>query len=192
MELSNFLVEIQVGEDADVNKLFNWALTQVYSKEYLNKINKFITDKLQIKEMVKNNTTVAESDRNGIIYINKPLFYGKPKQEQVKFLLHEFVHIQQNKRNFIISKTFQEIHELSEELYNIVKKNLTTSMSEFLTGREQQMPTSDSYEIIAYLMNGSVKISSLKPEGKKQFIAALTNSGLFNIGSPFWLKRLNK
>lgn len=190
MELFNLIAEVQIGEDADVNKLFNWALTQIYSKEYLDKINKFITGKLQIKEMVKNNTTVAESDRNGTIYINKPLFYSKSKNEQVKYLLHEFVHIQQNKRNFVVSKTFQELHDLSEELYAIVKKNLLKPLPVFLTGKEQQMPTSDSYEIIAYLMNGSVNFSVLKPEGKKEFIAAMVNSNIFNMQSTFWLKRL--
>jgi predicted metal-dependent peptidase len=155
----------------------------------MTKINSFVKNRIEIKSAPQKENIVAWNN-GSTIYVNSNVFYKKSKTEQMKYLLHEFIHLLQNKRNFMVSKTFPEIHKLGEDLYEIVSKNLVGSMAEFLTGRNQNLPTKDEYEILAYLMNGKVDFDALNNKGKKEFVNELYNCGLFNIKSPFWQKRL--
>lgn len=124
------------------------------------------------------------------IYVNKQIFYSKNKADQIRFLLHEFMHVLMNKKSFLIQRQFKELHDLSQELYEIVKKSLVKPMSVFLTGEEQKIPTMDTQEIISYLMNGKINFNALSLEGKRKFIKTLLNSGIFNLQSNFWKRRL--
>ena len=63
-------------------------------------------------------------------------------------------------------------------------------MSEFLTGKNQPLPTKDEYEVVAYIMNGKIDWSALNNKGRRDFINALHSSNIFNMGSNFWKTRL--
>lgn len=191
MELKNFLLEVEIGEDASIEKMFNHALNLVFSTSYLNKINKFVKDKVTIIDAQDKNERIVAWNIGTKIYVNKQIFYSKKKSDQLRFLLHEFMHVLMNKKSFLVQRQFKDLHDLSQELYNIVKKGLTKPMSVFLTGEEQKIPTMDTQEIISYLMNGKVDFSAISPQAKNQFIAVLKNSNMFNLQSNFWRRRLS-
>jgi len=189
--LKELLLEIELeGTQKGVEQIFNNALMQVYSPNYLNKINNYIKNKIMIKEVDNQKQNIVAWNNGSTIFVNKPVFYEKSKTDQVQYLLHEFTHVMQNKRNFLIAKAFPEIHALGETLYNIVQKNLIGSMSEFLTGKNQPLPTKDEYEVVAYIMNGKIDWSALNNKGRRDFINALHSSNIFNMGSNFWKTRL--
>lgn len=190
MELKNFLIEVAIGENASIEKTFNHALELVFSNSYLKKINKFIRNKVVVVDAQDKNERIVAWNIGTKIYVNKQIFYSKNKTDQIRFLLHEFMHVLMNKKSFLIQRQFKELHDLSQELYEIVNKSLVKPMSVFLTGEEQKIPTMDTQEIISYLMNGKISFNALTPEGKKKFIKTLVNSGIFNLHSDFWKRRL--
>lgn len=162
----------------------------MFSNSYLKKINKFIRNKVVVVDAQDKNERIVAWNIGTKIYVNKQIFYSKNKTDQIRFLLHEFMHVLMNKKSFLIQRQFKELHDLSQELYEIVNKSLVKPMSVFLTGEEQKIPTMDTQEIISYLMNGKISFNALTPEGKKKFIKTLVNSGIFNLQSDFWKRRL--
>lgn len=182
---------MEIGEDASIEKMFNHALNLVFSTSYLNKINKFVKDKVTIIDAQDKNERIVAWNIGTKIYVNKQIFYSKKKSDQLRFLLHEFMHVLMNKKSFLVQRQFKDLHDLSQELYNIVKKGLTKPMSVFLTGEEQKIPTMDTQEIISYLMNGKVDFSAISPQAKNQFFITLKNSNMFNLQSNFWRRRLS-
>ena len=190
--LKELLLEVELsGTEKNTENLFNYALNQVYAPHYIDKINSFIRNRIFIKEAESPKPNIVAWNNGSTIFINKPVFYEKTKTDQIQYLLHEFTHVMQNKRNFMITKTFPELHKLGEELYEIAQKNLQGTMAEFLTGHDQKLPTHDEYEIVAYLMNGKIEWSALTNKGRKEFVNALYNSGIFNMRSNFWKHRIN-
>lgn len=188
MEIQRFLLEVQLQTSEDINKIFNYALTQVFTPAYVKKINEVLQKEIQIKEVAKTENFNAYTQGKTIV-INKPKFYSLNREQQVKTLLHEFIHILQTSK-FLFFSRFKEISKLTKILNLIVKRNLTGSLSVFLTGEEKKMMSDDKEEILAYLIGDGLKWSELKPEGKKVFLRTLQESGVFNLGSSFWAKRL--
>jgi hypothetical protein len=189
MLIENYLIEVEMGSDPEINRLFNYALTTVYSPSFMTKINSFVKNRIDIKKADQKENIVAWNNGSNI-YVNSNVFFKKTQAEQIKYLLHEFAHLLQNKRNFVIAKTFPELNKLGENLYEIVRKNLVGTMAEFLTGRNQNLPTKDEYEILAYLMNGKIDWNVLNAKGRKEFVNELYSSDLFNMKSSFWQHRL--
>ncbi len=190
MIVKDYLIEVELGTNENIESLFNHALTTVYSPSFMTKINSFIKNRIDVKEIDNQKQNIVAWNNGSTIYVNKNVFFKKNKTEQIKYLLHEFTHVLQNRRNFVVVKTFPELHRLGEDLYDIVRKNLVGSISEFLTGRPQQLPSKDEYEVLAYLMNGEIGWSALNSKGRKLFVNELYNCGLFNMRSPFWHKRI--
>jgi len=189
-ELANLLLEVELGTKPEVEHLFNYALSQVYSSHYLNKINNFIRGRINVKEEMSQKPNIVAWNNGSTIFINKLVFYQKSRTDQIQYLLHEFTHVLQNRRNFMVLKTFPELHHLGEELYDIARKNLVGTMAEFLTGHDQPLPTKDEYETVAYLMNGKIDWNALNRDGRKDFVNKLYDSGIFNMKSIFWKKRV--
>lgn len=191
MRIEDFLYEVKLGDDPELEAVFNEALKEVFSKNFLDKIEKIIDNKIVLKKAkIRNKDEIAWVSSPGEISVNKDEFDKRSRSQQIKYLLHEFIHVLQLSKSFIFFKKFKEISELSYLLDKIVKTNLVKDYSVFLTSRNVNLGNAGKYEIISYLMNDSIDWSALKEEGRTQFIHALKTSGLFNLESNFWKKRL--
>jgi hypothetical protein len=190
MKINYLINEVSIGNDEKLEQNFNFALGLVFNFNYLKKINEFVNKKVKIVEAENKNGNIVAWNIGTTIYVNKQIFYAKAKSDQIRFLLHEFMHVLMNKRSFFIKKQFQELQDLSDKLYKIVKANLEKPIEVFLTGQKQAIPTIDQQEIVSYLMNGKIDWSALSLKGRKEFIRALKESNIFNLQSNFWKKRL--
>jgi Ca2+-binding EF-hand superfamily protein len=91
MEIKSYLLEVNLKIEEDLNKIFNFALGQVFTNSYVEKINKVFNDKeIEAKEVTKNQNFIAYA-KGKIIYINKPAFYAIPREKQIRILMHEFI-----------------------------------------------------------------------------------------------------
>ena len=187
--LDVYLIELRIGKNPEVDKIFNLALEQVYSNSFLGKINDLLTKRIKVKEKVINNEQAVAWNKGSTIYVNKPVFYSKPIKEQIKYLLHEFVHVIHHSKGFLFLKKFKEMKKLSKTLWDIADKN-TKDKGKFLTGKFVDKKYLNPEETVSYLMNGSIDWSQMSPKGKTQFINELKRSGMFNLQHPFWTKRL--
>ena len=181
--------ELNAEELDQARKHFTAALIQIFSPEYLKKIKKTLKKDIHIKQKDFKDPSKAAYTEGRTIYINEPIFDRLSQTERVNFILHEFIHVMQNTKNFFIMRTFKEVYNVGNELYKSIKKNLDGDLGEFLTGRKQKI-TSPKYEVISYLMNNSLNWQMLYPEGKKEIINIIIRSGIFNTSSKFWQERL--
>lgn len=190
MNIREKLFEVTLSTSNDkLNSIFNFALQQVFQKWYLDKIDDKIKSEVKVEE-VRDKRSIVGWQSGKKIYINAPLFYAKPVNLQIRYLLHEFLHLLQKSKKFIFLKQFKELDTLGKNLLIIVKQNLLQSLSMFLTGKDQELPTDSYEEVLAYLMNDKINWNALKPEGRRQFISLLKQSNIFNLKSDFWQRRL--
>lgn len=173
----------------DIHKSFLNSLMQVFSFEYLEKMGKNIKKNIVIKEKDFKNPDKAAYTEGRTIYVNQPVFERMGEKEKTNLILHEFIHIMQNTRNFFILKAFKEVFELGSVLYKIIRKNLKGDLGEFLTGRKQRI-SNPRLEIISYLMNGEINWQMMDRKGREEFVEALVSSGIFNMETKFWRERL--
>lgn len=190
MELKELLLEVALGSDGETNKLFNYAIAQVFSPSYIGRINKAINKEIKIKEVARNKDIVAYQTGD-TIYINKPVFYNLPREKQLRNLLHEFIHILQNSKNMFIFSKFKEINDVSKNLYKIMNAGLVKTKADFLVGRNMKLLSDGPEEVLAYIMTGQHNWDALTPEAKRAFVKTLEDSGIFNLQTKFWLKRLS-
>jgi len=188
--LHNYLTELSIGDNQDLEKVFNLALSQVFSKTYLDKIESTLEKKINIKEKVNNNQNIVAWTEGTTIYVNRPEFYARDMRSRMKYILHEFIHVLNNSKSFIMLNKFKEINDLSTELWEIIKTH-TKDIGKFLTGRTVPKSLLNNQESLSYLMNDSIDWRQITPEGKVLFIKALKDSGVFNIQHMFWKKRLD-
>ncbi len=198
MRLNNYLTEAQIfnnvkeheKEKHNINILFDYAIKNCFSEDYQNKIETFFqTSKINIKEIT--NADYLMKTIGNTIYVNMDELKKRDAEQNVKYLLHEFIHILQGSKSLLFKNKFPELNKLSNELYNIAKKMLVKSPAEFLTARKQTLKSSGPEEYTAYLMNDSIDWSALKDNGSL-YKEALVKSGIFNIENPFWKNRLPK
>lgn len=187
--LNDYLVELKIGKNVELETIFNLALKEVFSPAYLTKINETVRKRIKVKEKVVNKNVVAWVEGT-TIYINKPQFYARDKASQIKYLLHEFIHVLINSKSFFILNKFKEIKELSNKLWIITKKH-TQDPGQFLTGKSVKKSMLNSQEALSYLMNDNLKWSMITPIGAKLFRQEVKDSNLFNIESRFWKSRLS-
>ncbi len=187
--LNDYLIELKIGKNPEVEKVFNLALKQVFSQTYLNKIENIITKRVKLKEKINKDQNMVAWNEGTNIYINKPIFYAKPIAQQMRYLLHEFMHVLHHSKSFMIIKNFKEMKNLSNALWPIIDKH-TKDKGAFLTGKSIDKKYLNKEETVSYLMNDSIKWKNITPEGKQLFINELKRSGMFNLQHPFWMKRL--
>jgi len=187
--LNDYLIELKIGKNPEVEKVFNLALKQVFSTEYLNKIENGITKRIKVKEKVNKDQNMVAWNEGTTIYVNKPVFYSKPIAAQMRYILHEFMHVLHHSKSFLILRKFKEMKILSNNLWKIVQTH-AKDKGKFLTGKTIDKKYLNKEETVSYFMNGSIKWNQISPEGKQQFINELKKSGMFNLQHPFWTKRL--
>jgi len=188
MNLEDYLLEVELGQDSSLSEIFNVALTQVFSQEYLKKINSVLKKRIGLK-YISEREDINAYNKGNVIYVNKNNFEKLDSKQQVRTLLHEFIHILQNSKKFLIFfRQFKEIHNLSKELGKIVKNSLIEPISVFLNSRYVKALDTD-YEIIPYLMSGNINWKAISPAGRRDIKIALKNSGIFNLHHQFWVKR---
>jgi hypothetical protein len=187
--MDEYLIELRIGKNPSVEKVFNQALGQVYSTEYLNKIESVLTKRIKLKEKVLNNANEVAWNQGTNIYVNRPVFYSKPVAQQMRYLLHEFVHVLHHSKGFLFMRNFKEVKKLTDALWKVMETEVKDK-GKFLTGKSIDKKYLNKEETLSYLMNDSVKWNEITPQGRQQFINELKRSQMFNLDHPFWKKRL--
>ena len=191
MEFELLINEVELEtRDKQLNILFDNYLAQVFNPSFKKKIDDTLRDKISFKEVVDKNRNVVAYTVGNTIYVNTPVFYSKNRNKGILFLLHEFIHILQNSKSFFMINKFNDIKNIEAQLYSLIQKNLTKPYSVFLTGKKQDLHSSGKDEVLTYQMNGSVDWSAVKEGTKEQYIKILQQSGMFNLNSKFWQRRL--
>lgn len=188
MNFKEYINEIEITSDPTSSTEFDKALKLVFSPGYYKKVNNVLKKQIKIIPVKEREGVVAFS-KKGNIYVNKLEFEKRSDKEKMKYLLHEFIHIIQT--NGILLKKFKEINKLTNQLRKILKQSLKTDISVFLTGKKANLGAGGKHEILSYLMNDSINWDAITPEGKEKFIGALKQSGIFNLSTGFWKKRLS-
>jgi len=187
--LNDYLIELRIGKNPEIEKVFNLALQQVYSNQYLNKIENTITKRIKLKEKIMKDPNVVAWNQGTSIYVNPPVFNAKPIKEQMKYLLHELVHVLHHSKGFLFMRKFKEMKKLTDNLWAIANKH-ARNKGRFLTGKDIDSKFLNKEETLSYLMNDSINWKEITPEGRQQFINELKRSNMFQLQHPFWLKRL--
>lgn len=190
MKIRKTLNEVVISSDNDpeINKLFNSALEQVFSNQFLRKIDRIIKNSIEIKTIEDEENTVAYNQGNKI-FLNSKVFFNYDKSAQIRYILHEFVHILQRKQG-IFFKKFKDIKKFSIELYKIIKEYSKHPPSVFLTGQNQDLGSGGKWEGLSYFMNNSIHWSKINEIGKHKIINLFKKSKIFNLRSKFWKRRL--
>ena len=190
MKLNDYLTELKIGKDPELETIFNYALAQVFKESYLNKIENKIKGRIKIKEKINKNQNVVAWNQGTIIYVNKPVFFAKAKGLQIKYLLHEFTHVLHHSKSFLIKRNFKDLNQLSHRLWKIANQH-TKNLGVFLTGKNVEKKFLNPEETLAYFMNNQIKWKYISPEGKVLFLKELNGANIFNLTSPFWKARLS-
>lgn len=189
MKIREELNEVTLNTDnPEINEVFNAALAQVFNQSYIKKIDRILKRKIDIKEVQEKGNVVAYN-QSGKIFVNANQFFELDKTAQMRYLLHEFIHILQRQRGLILTK-FKELRKISLELFNIVKRYSKHPPSVFLTGKNQNLGAGGKWEILSYFMNNSIDWDKISPEGRAKIITALKKAGIFNLNSKFWKRRI--
>lgn len=187
--LYDYITELSLGNDADLEKIFNLSLMQVFSNQYLSKINSVIKNKINIKEKTSTDPNIVAWVEGTTIYINTLEFNARDMKSKIKYILHEFMHVLNNSKSFIFLSKFKEIKDLSNNLWVIIKKH-SKNPGKFLTSKNIKSNYFNSQESLSYLMNDAIDWNQISSEGKSLIINTLKKSNVFNLESVFWKKRL--
>lgn len=191
MQFEYLVNEVEIdSNDVRLNTLFNNYLKQIFSPSFYAVIDNHFKNRISFKEVSEENKSVVAYTIGNTIYVNKPVFYSKNANKAILFILHEFIHILQNSKSFFVVNKFGSIKKLENSLYLLVKQNLVKPYSQFLTNENQKLHSSGKSEILSYQMNNSVDWTAVKPGTKEAYKKILADSGLFNLNSDFWRKRL--
>ena len=188
MNYKEYLTEEVKQIEPELEKAFNEALQEVFTRSYLLRIQKKLKDFLEIQEVDESDNVVAYNIGSKI-YINKNTFYELSRKAQARYLLHEFIHVLQRKRGLLFSK-FKDIRDLTINIYNILRKHSDQPISVFLTGRNVNLGKGGKWEVLSYFMNNSINWNAVSKEGAELIKREIRNSGVFNTDSDFWKRRL--
>jgi len=198
MKLNTYLTEINIfanikpeeKEKHNINIIFDYAIKNCFSPAYQERIENFFnTSKIGIKEVSSGDFLMKTVGNT--IFVNISEMRKRDNEQNVKYLLHEFIHVMLGSKALLFKNKFPELANLSKELYDIAKKMLVKTPVDFLTGRKQELKSSGPEEYVAYLMNDAMDFSALK-DGGKTYKDAIINSKIFNIDNQFWNSRLPK
>jgi len=190
MRLEDRLTEVSIGNNPELSDVFNTALQQVFSTHYFKKINNVVSKNINLKKVRKRNENIVAYNKGNSIFVNETVFNQYSFKDRVRYLMHEFIHLLERKRKLFFFKEFGEIGKVSDELYNIMKKNLTKPASVFLISRNVKLKGTER-EVLTYLMNDKIDWSAITMQGKQEIVSALRRSGIFNLSHSFWRKRLS-
>ena len=181
-----FTEEFRVNSgDKALDNLFRKQLEEVFSKQYLKKIDRLFDYTLNFSSF-KERSNVMCYTQGTKIFINKPLFDSTPKEKAITYILHEIIHV------LINTGSFPELKNLEKTLANVISKAVKAGKeNEFLTGKEQNIHSNWKGETITYLFNNSIKWEVAIPGTKLAYFNILEKSNIFNLNSSFWKKRFS-
>jgi len=185
MELYKELKETAIGEKVGLNNIFDIALQEVFSDNYLNKIrSKTKKDMVSTKEMGREGETQSSFFGGVKIRINPKSLEKKNMHQKIGLLMHEFIHYLQEAKSFFIARKFKQVTTLTEALYGIVKRNLTKgySIKDILPKRAS---TISEFEILAYFISDELNWKVLTDKGRRDFLSTIRSSGIFNLSSKY-------
>jgi hypothetical protein len=100
--------------------------------------------------------------------------------------MHELIHV------LINTGKFPELKTLQSNLANVISKAVKKEdISEFLTGKKQDIHSAWQGETINYLFNNSIKWDKAVPGTKLAYYITLKQSNIFKLNSLFWKKRFS-
>ncbi len=175
-------LRISSGEKA-LDKMFRTYLIQVFSPNFVKKIDRVFTIPLVLRDFRERSNVMAYTQGTKI-YVNKPLFFSTPKDKAMNYIMHELIHVLSN------TGKFPELVNVNKQLANIVAKAVDKDkISLFFTGKQQNIHSDWRGEAINYLCNNSIDWSVAVIGTKEAYKETLEESGLFDMTSPFWKKR---
>lgn len=175
-------LRISSGEKA-LDKMFRTYLIQVFSPNFVKKIDRVFTIPLVLRDFRERSNVMAYTQGTKI-YVNKPLFFSTPKDKAMNYIMHELIHVLSN------TGKFPELVNVNKQLANIVAKAVDKDkISLFFTGKQQNIHSDWRGEAINYLCNNSIDWSTAVVGTKEAYKETLEESGLFDMTSPFWKKR---
>lgn len=191
MDLNQYLTEVILTGDNELNIFFDDTLKKVFSPSYYNKIESTLQNKINLSYYNNPNDRAASFVKPGDnkhIYINKYFFDKYSREKKMEFLVHEFFHILQQSKSFLFQKKFKEIIDLDKTLEKIAIPYLKGSFTSFLTGQSNETIDSDC-EMLSYIVgNRSADWNRIDLRGKKLIQNTIENSGFFNTHSDYWKK----
>jgi len=191
MNLEQYLQEVTLkGTDEKIENLLNIALKEVFTKEYVAKIDSTLKKAIKIKEKNLAFNEAAYTAGKTIV-INSRVFHNLEYTQKITLLLHEFIHILQKNKGFFSGNKFKEIINLSNKLWDIANRYKLETLGDLLLNKKVPKEYLNKNEILSYLMNSKFNWSKISPEGKEEFVKTLKNSRIINISSDFWTARLN-
>ena len=181
-----FTEELRVdSSNKALDRLFRASLSDVFSNSMLKKIDRVFDSSLVLKNFNKR-TNIMCYTQGTKIYINKPLFENTPKEKALNYLMHELIHV------LINTGKFPELKTLQNNLANVISKAVKKEdISEFLTGKKQDIHSAWQGETINYLFNNSIKWDKAVPGTKLAYYITLKQSNIFKLNSLFWKKRFS-
>jgi len=187
----HLLEKIVFNEDNDITKILDVALQQIFTQEYYQKISSSLKKTIHIKSVRSGGDFGAYTQGNTIV-VNADVFHESNFEEQISYLLHEFMHILQ-KQSHLMKKVFPEFIQLSKTIFTLVKQDLKNKpISIFLVGEPKQMKTANWEEVIAYMMNDKINWNVLSNETRQQIYAVLQRSNVFHLKTLYWKKRIHR
>lgn len=187
--IEDLLYEIKIGNNKNIESLFNYMLSQIFDEAYLKKIEMLLNNKvIKIIEKEERKDIVAWTVGT-TIYVNPDEFNARNIESQIKYLLHEFIHVLNNSKSFFILNKFKEIKELSKTLWKITLEH-SDNPGKFLTNKNINKNLLNDQEALSYIMNGNLNWAEISSKGRKLFIEAIKQSNIFNLDSKFWKERL--
>lgn len=183
-EDSLFTEELRVSSgDKALDVLFRKYMKDIFSPNFLSKIDRQYNTTLNLRDF-KEKSNVMAYTQGTKIYINRPLFYATPKDKAMNYIMHELIHVLSN------TGAFPELKAVSSKLVGIVAKGVSKDkISDFFTGKHQNIHSDWHGETINYLCNNSINWSAGMAGIQEAYKETLEESGLFNMKSAWWQKR---
>lgn len=179
-----FTEELRVGSgEKALDALFRKYMKNIFSPTFLAKIDRQYNTTLKLRDFKEKSNVMAYTQ--GVkIYINRPLFYATPKEKAMNYIMHELIHVLMN------TGAFPELKAVGIKLASIVSKGVSKGkISDFFTGKHQNIHSDWRGETINYLCNNSINWEVGTAGIKEAYKETLEESGLFNMKSTWWQKR---
>lgn len=190
MTLEQYLKEVEISGDEGATRDFNIILRQVFSLNYVKRIEDTIKKRIKIiKKDLPKGAVAMHSFGNKIIIDPEQYNSLEPKRRMI-YLLHEFFHVLQNTKSFFIISKFKELEDLEKRIEKNIRPYLIKPLEVFLSGKNIWLGKKSVLrkEIIPYLILGNIDWTAIKQEGKQRLWETMRNSGVFNMSHPFWQK----
>jgi len=173
------------SEIEKLNKNFRKYIEQVFSPVFLNKLDRVFKEPLIIEDF-KEKSNVMAITIGSQISVNTKMFNELTTDRAMVYIIHELFHVLQNKPQF------NNIRRINKMLGMATMSKINeANINKFLTGKSQNIYSNYKDEFLSYCSNFAFDWS-LAPSLKNEYYSILSNSGIFNMKSEWWLKRFKK